>query len=81
MIEHRMSKYTQYRLFAEKLVQVGGEIALHDFQKQKFETKWKADNSYVTQTDTEIESKFRSMIAAEFPSHAIFACAFAYSKI
>ena len=67
-----MSQYTHYRMFAEKLVKFGGEVALQDFQKQKFKTRWKADKSYVTQTDTTIESKFRTMIATEFPEHAIF---------
>lgn len=67
-----MSDYQPYRLFAEELVKLGGEIALDDFKQQKFATEWKSDHSYVTQTDLAIETKFRSMIKAKFPDHAIY---------
>lgn len=67
-----MSDYQKYRLFAEQLVKLGGEIALADFEQQKFATEWKSDHSYVTQTDLAIETKFRSMIKAKFPDHAVY---------
>lgn len=67
-----MPEYQNYRLFAEKLVQEGGAIALRDFNQQKFSTKWKSDRSYVTQTDTEIETRFRSLIAEKYPDHSIY---------
>lgn len=67
-----MTNYQNHRLFAEKLVQEGGAIALRDFNQQKFSTEWKSDHSYVTQTDTEIETRFRSLIATEYPDHSIY---------
>lgn len=67
-----MSDYQLYRKFAEQLVKLGGEIALADFEQQKFATEWKSDHSYVTQTDLAIETKFRSLIKAKFPNHAIY---------
>lgn len=61
-----------YRIFAESLVQMGGEIALKNYRAKQFNTEWKADNTYVTQTDTEVERFMRDMIKNEFPDHAVF---------
>lgn len=64
--------YEKYLKFAEKMVVEGGQIALTNFQQQRFATKWKEDHSLVTSTDTQIENLWRENITKAFPGHQIF---------
>ena len=67
-----MTNNQAYRTFAESLVQMGGEVALKNYRAKRFGTEWKADHTYVTQTDTKIERTMREMIRGKFPDHAVF---------
>ncbi len=56
--------------FGVELAREAGEITLRYFRKE-FETKVKANQTFVTQADLEAESFLRRRIARKFPSDAI----------
>lgn len=67
-----MQSYQTYRTFAEQLVRSGGVVAKKAFHSRQFQTRWKSDNTYVTQTDTAIEQQYRDQIAQAYPDHQVF---------
>ena len=62
--------YIPYFDFANLLADASGEILRAGF-KTGYNIEQKADLSPVTQLDTEVEQRIRSLIEAEFPDHGI----------
>ena len=62
--------YISYFDFANLLADASGEILRTGF-KTNFNVEQKADLSPVTQIDTQVERRIRSLIEAEFPEHGI----------
>lgn len=56
----------------QELARQGGTRALESFKTKKFKSLWKADHSFVTSADTNIETHLRSQLATTYPNHGIW---------
>lgn len=64
-------KFSKTTLFCQKLAKQGGELALKRFNKRNFTVKTKADTTFQTSVDIEVEELIKSQILMQFPDHDI----------